>query len=167
MTIRRAEPKDLNTVFEFRQSLCEEERGEQMDAYELLELMAEVAGSMKRGGPTILIAEEVGIPVGAIWCYGGPCFGKSSGFEMTVDMLYLIKPARRGDHLKDMWDSVHELADEYGITLIQGHVSAKNDLVYKMWMRRGARVRAYILEKDHPPVYVMPGEKKEENVIHE
>ena len=149
MSVRVAQPADLMTVFQFRKSLCEEERGSAMMEHEIVELMHEVSGSLMGGGPTILLAEYDDDPVGSVWCYGKAMIGPNDGRTMRVDMLYIIPSARKHGHLKDLWDKVHQIADEYGIDRMQGFVKADNKFVQRMWKKRGAYVAGYILEKRH------------------
>ena len=147
--VTEALPKDVFNVYNFRQALTEEERGLPMTDTEVCELIAEVGSVLATNTVTILLAWDGELPVGAVWCYGYPLIGKNDGRVMRVDQLYIVPEYRKSRALAALWVEVHRLADKYGIERMQGTVTDKNAAVKRMWMKRGAFVRAEILEKTH------------------
>ena len=147
--VTEALPRDVMIAFNFRRSLTEEERGLPLDDVEVCELLAEVSSAFYGDRPTVLLAWKDDLPIGAVWCYGYPLIGRNDGKTMRVDMLYIVPEYRQTRTLRALWDAVHQLADKYGIEKMQGTVTEKNSAVKRMWVKRGAYVRAEILEKKH------------------
>lgn len=149
MTVRVAQASDYMTVFKFCVALHKHECGKEASAQKLCGLMSEVAGAFKDDdGPTILLAERDGKPVGMVWMMCKPPFSDVDGKTIRVDVLWIEPEYRKTTVLAELWEAWNSIAESYNFEKIQCVVRADNEDSLRIWKKRGAVVHAYILERD-------------------